>query len=380
VDYKEALAIAYQVLEYAELLKDGKEAPSIPELFADDPKFLVFHESMLGLRRILASFAKGDLSTQISSKGYMAGNCKALQANLRHMAWMVKQIENGDYSQRIDFLGEFSVSFNNMVERLAATIEELQQKEETLTELAVSLQREAKRRSEALQELKKSEQKFKDLAQRDPLTDLLNRRSFFSLAEMALQSAASLKMPCCICMLDVDFFKKFNDKFGHVEGDRALQYVAKHSQSKLRQHDIIGRYGGEEFVMLFSSMGTEQGFAAAERIRMAMEHNAFILESGEATVLTVSIGIVVISPDIQERGYAEKLRVGISRADAALYEAKTQGRNRVCMAPPVESSDEFPMIDGDSSSIASSNDSTIASDEDSTIASSEDPTTSDEDY
>ena len=337
MDEKETLAVAHQVLKYVELLRDGREVPNIPAPFADDPQFQAFQQNMVLLRGILKDFSKGDLSTEIKNKGYMAGACKALQANLRHMTWMVKQIENGDYSQRINFLGEFSVSFNSMVKRLAATIEELQQKEEVLTELALSLQQEAKKRSEAMLELKRSEQKFKDLSQRDSLTNLLNRRSFFSLAEMALQSATTLKMPCCICMLDVDYFKQFNDKFGHLEGDRALQHVAKFSKSKLRLSDIIGRYGGEEFIMLFSGMSSEQGLATAERVRSAIEKNPFHLKDGGTTFLTASIGIVVIPPGAQEISYAEKLRQGIAIADAALYEAKSQGRNRVCMAPPLGS-------------------------------------------
>ena len=308
----------------------------IPAPFAGDAEFIHYHKDSVELRNIVTAFARGDLSTSITMKGYIAGACKNWQANLRHMIWKVQQVEHGDYTQRIDFLGEFSTSFNNMVEKLAATIEELQQKEEALTALAISLQQEARRRSAALQDLKKSEQKFKELAQRDPLTNLFNRRSFFAFAETGVQSASALREPCCVCLLDVDSFKRFNDTFGHLEGDRALQYVTQHSLSELRQSDIMGRYGGEEFIFLFASVGAEQGYIAADRIRLAIEKNAFPLENGGTESLTVSIGVAVILPNEKTGDYAQKLRQGIAQADTALYQAKAEGKNRVCMAPPEE--------------------------------------------
>jgi diguanylate cyclase (GGDEF)-like protein len=134
-----------------------------------------------------------------------------------------------------------------------------------------------------------------------------------------------------VCLLDVDHFKQFNDTFGHLEGDRALQHVVTHSISKLRQSDIMGRYGGEEVIFLFSKMELEQGYAAAERIRLATEQNAFVLENGNTAPLTVSLGIAAILPDRGAVDYANILRRGIAQADAALYEAKMQGRNRVCL-------------------------------------------------
>jgi diguanylate cyclase (GGDEF) domain len=336
MDDKEAIDIAYLVLEYADQLQNAAEVPAIPEPFSNDNNFLNYHKRAVELRKIVTTFANGDLSLPITMRGYIASACKNLQANLRHMIWKVQQVERGDYDQRIDFLGEFSTSFNNMVEKLATTIDDLHQKEEALTALAVSLQKEARRRSEALQELKKSEQRFKELAQRDPLTNLLNRRSFFTFAETSVQSASTLQEHCCVCLLDVDYFKQFNDTFGHLEGDIALQHVTKHCLSTLRQSDIMGRYGGEEFVFLFSSMTAEEGYIAADRIRLAVENNPFPLSSGKTTSLTVSIGVAVILPDEKTTDYAGRLRQGIAQADVALYEAKAQGRSRVCMASTPE--------------------------------------------
>jgi len=330
---KEALAIAHEVLEYVKRLQNDRSAPQIPERFADDLEFLSYHKKIVELRSSLIALSKGDLSELIKEKGFIAGCCKTLQAHLRHMVWKVKQVESEDYDQHIDFFGELGASFNHMADRLMRTTKALRQKEEALIELATSLQKEVKKRSEVVAELKKSEQRFKYLAQHDTLTGLLNRRAFFDSAEMGLESASSLKKTCCVCMLDVDNFKKFNDTYGHPEGDRALQYVVKHSLNTLRQVDIMGRYGGEEFIFLLTNIDEEHAYVAADRIRLSIENNTFDLQNGATVAITASMGAAMVLPgDKSGSDYAAMLRAGIAKADAALYQAKTQGRNRVCMA------------------------------------------------
>jgi len=330
---KEVFDVAHQVLEYAKRLQNDRAIPPIPERFADDPEFLSYHKKIVELRDVLVALAKGDLSVPIAEKGFIAGYCKSLQAVLRHMVWKVKQIEAEDYDHNIDFFGELAASFNHMALRLKQTTEALRQKEEALIELATSLQKEAKKRSEMLQELKKSEQRFKHLAQHDTLTGLLNRRAFFSSAETGLESASSLNKACCICLLDVDDFKKFNDTYGHIEGDHALQHVVKYSLSALRQLDIMGRYGGEEFVFLLTNIEEAYAYGAADRIRFNIERHALSLENGDSVSITASIGAAIIPPKGNENvDFATKLRFGIAQADTALYEAKAQGKNRVCMA------------------------------------------------
>lgn len=333
MDEKETLAVAHQVLDYADQLLSAVKAPEIPAPFADDAKFLQYHENTLALRNMISAFAKGDFSVTVGrEKGFVAGACKALQANLRHMTWVAQQIESGDYTQQIDFLGEFSKSFNSMTVRLKTTIDDLYQKEETLTALAVSLQQEARKRRAALLELKNSERKLRQLADHDPLTNLLNRRAFFARAVMGVQSASYLNQPCCVCLFDIDHFKHLNDTFGHLEGDRALQHLAQVCQHKLRLADIMGRYGGEEFIIFFS-MGVEQSYDAAERIRQAIEANPFPLETGGTAPLTASFGVAAILPD-EKKNFAKKLRLAIAQADTALYTAKAEGRNRSCLALP----------------------------------------------
>ncbi len=329
----EATAVAHLILEYVENMHNLPEPPALPELLAEDELFLRYHANMIALRNTLNAFANGDLSPTVFSRGFIAGSCKALQANLRHLVWKVQQVENGDYTQRVNFLGDFSSAFNSMVVKLATTIEDLQQKEEALTNLAVSLQEEARRRSTTMQELKKSEAKFKYLAQYDPLTNTLNRRSFFPLAEATLQSAAALGNPCCLCLMDIDHFKRFNDSYGHTEGDKALKHVVEQSKESLRQADTMARYGGEEFIFLFPGADLQQGYAAANRARLAIEQSRLTLENGEVVGLTASFGGVEIQPQYMMTDYEKDLQIFIAQADVALYEAKTKGRNQVCMVP-----------------------------------------------
>lgn len=334
MDNTEKSDIAHSILLYVEQLLDMPTPPSIPEEYAEDRAFVDFHQKILELRNVMTSFAKGDLSPQITLRGVMAGACKAFQANLRHMTWKVQQIEKGDYTQRMDFMGDFSSAFNNMVVQLETTIEALRQKEEALTNLAISLQEEVRRRSATLEQLKKSEAEFRYLAQHDSLTGALNRRSFFSLAHSKLEGSLALSHDCCVCLLDVDYFKAFNDTYGHVEGDRALKHIVEQSLSNLRQSDIMGRYGGEEFIFFFTSADLKQGKAAAERIRLSIERTALVLQNGKPVPLRASLGVAVILASwAQEYDSRHLLDNAVTRADAALYEAKRQGRNQVVIAP-----------------------------------------------
>jgi diguanylate cyclase (GGDEF)-like protein len=148
---------------------------------------------------------------------------------------------------------------------------------------------------------------------------------------MALESASSLNKSCSVCLLDVDDFKRFNDTYGHPEGDRALKHIVKYSLNALRQSDIMGRYGGEEFIFLLSGVGEDHVYIAAERIRLAIENHVFSLENGNTVPLTASIGAAVILPDKETNDYAPQLRLAIAHADAALYRAKAQGKNQVCL-------------------------------------------------
>jgi len=131
-----------------------------------------------------------------------------------------------------------------------------------------------------------------------------------------------------LLMIDLDHFKQVNDRFGHLGGDEALRCIAERIASNLRSYDALGRYGGEEFLIVLPSCELEQAAIAAERIRESIEANPVPLGRAAAKI-TASFGVTVLDAenDTEQRQL-------IARADAALYEAKRSGRNCVAMQPP----------------------------------------------
>ena len=162
---------------------------------------------------------------------------------------------------------------------------------------------------------------MKRLASTDDLTGLLNRREFFARAEAARMLALRQRQPIALLMLDIDHFKQLNDRFGHATGDEALLLFARTTSGILREHDILGRMGGEEFAVALPGTDLAGAMQAAERLRQAtMEIR--LLTCGNHYTMTVSTGLVVIEPH-------EDLAAALARADRGLYAAKRNGRNRI---------------------------------------------------
>lgn len=305
--------------------------PELPQELRENAVLCGIHEYLIGLRGTLTQFSSGDFSRDITLRGVLAGRLKTLQSNLRHMVWQVQQVDNGDFTQRVDFLGEFSQSFNHLVEQLDATLTAMRNKEQELLTLSKSLEYEVEQRNFTLRALEQSEAEFRYLAEHDPLTEVLNRRSFFDLAQRELMHAYGSKECCCLALLDVDLFKRFNDTYGHLEGDCALKHVAGISKTGLRQGDIMGRYGGEEFIFLFPRTELAQGIAVAERIRLCIAEHPVRIAQGEAFI-TASLGVTAILPDRRNNDFLQLLQRAIRTADFALYSAKDSGRNCVRFA------------------------------------------------
>jgi len=158
------------------------------------------------------------------------------------------------------------------------------------------------------------------LAHTDALTGINNRRHLYILAEREIDIAMRYQQPLSVVMFDIDHFKKINDSFGHVIGDQVLQLVTQAARAELRSADVIGRYGGEEFVIVLPVTNAQQAYSLAERIRTGVEAIRVVTTKGEAAV-TISIGIVEISSG---RRSIEEM---INAADEAMYIAK-QVRNR----------------------------------------------------
>ena len=162
------------------------------------------------------------------------------------------------------------------------------------------------------------------LANTDALTGALSRRNFLDLAEIELTRAARYELPLMLLMLDLDHFKLINDKYGHAAGDAVLQSFVKTMIGVLRESDLIGRLGGEEFAVLLPSTTTDGGSALAQRIIESVRAGPVML-AGEEINYTVSIGAARL---LHETSFATLL----GRADVALYQAKNDGRDRMALA------------------------------------------------
>ncbi len=170
------------------------------------------------------------------------------------------------------------------------------------------------------QELQEANRKLTELATVDPLTGILNRRALRQHIDQELATAVASKAPLAFIMFDVDHFKAYNDRFGHLEGDHALKAIADILRDGTRASDTIGRFGGAEFLVLLPATGETVARAIAERIRARTE-----AATGLLAHLTISAGIHIFDP-VHEAAFGDQ---SISKADAALYRAKDLGRNRV---------------------------------------------------
>lgn len=177
--------------------------------------------------------------------------------------------------------------------------------------------------------IKKAARRLFELATMDELTGIPNRRSFDERFKQEWGRASRELLTLSLLIIDIDHFKKVNDTAGHREGDRVLKNVAQCLQTNLlRSADFLARYGGEEFAAILPNTNEPQ--LIAERLRTEIEKNITWENDGATNTLTVSIGIASCKPSPQWNNGMEQL---IQAADAALYEAKHNGRNRVEVYP-----------------------------------------------
>lgn len=185
-----------------------------------------------------------------------------------------------------------------------------------------------------MKRLNAAQEMIREMAVTDTLTHLANRRSFFLAAEKEMGRARRYGLNLGCLMLDVDFFKKINDNYGHQAGDRVLQEIAHILKRMLRESDLVGRYGGEEFIALLPETGEEGAKQVAERIREAIAAERFQTDTGQPIPVTLSVGVACYR--VEESPEIENLDQIIKRADNALYRAKQTGRNRVCFSEGTE--------------------------------------------
>lgn len=202
-----------------------------------------------GLLNFAGAIANGNLSVDTRlNGGPLAGSLKALHASLRHLTWQTKQIAHGDLTQRVDFMGEFSLAFNSMVESLAEARRELFH-----------------------------------MSTHDVMTGLYNRAYFDTEMERV---AKGRTFPVSFVMADLDGLKRVNDNNGHAAGDQLIMAAANILMNSFRGEDVVARIGGDEFAVIMTDCTLEEAEAALERIRS----NQAEYNSSARTAVAISLG------------------------------------------------------------------------------------------
>ncbi|GIW65146.1 MAG: hypothetical protein KatS3mg093_125 [Candidatus Parcubacteria bacterium] len=187
-----------------------------------------------------------------------------------------------------------------------------------------------------IKKLKKEIEKLKKLVYEDELTKLLNRRGFFKLAEPIFKEIKYVKSypnkrknfkinNLSIILLDIDNFKKINDNYGHLIGDQVLILVANTIKNRLRDIDLVGRYGGEEIVIMLLGANKKSAYNIAEEIREKIASSYLKINKNKKLTITVSLGIAELT---KEKDLAELIK----KADQAMYQAKKTGKNRTIIS------------------------------------------------
>lgn len=167
-------------------------------------------------------------------------------------------------------------------------------------------------------------EELRKMATTDVLTQVANRRVFLETAEQRFTEYHRYGVAVSVAIIDLDHFKKVNDTFGHAAGDHVLKQFCRIAETELREGDLLGRQGGEEFAILFLHADQQQAMQGAERVRAAVDESKFEWQ-GETIPVTVSIGVAELKPADKD------IDRWLARADHALYQAKSAGRNR-CLA------------------------------------------------
>ncbi|NEX21900.1 diguanylate cyclase [Thiorhodococcus mannitoliphagus] len=236
-------------------------------------------ESLAALRRLSIALANGDLAHETPSGSHLLGPLKQLQSSLRHLTWQTQQVAQGDLEQHVDFLGDFSDAFNQMIQ--------------------------------ALREKRLAEEKIRYLSEHDSLTGLHNR-AFFDTELARLRAKGTY--PVSLIIADLDGLKRVNDELGHHVGDLLIQKAAQVLQTSLGPDDVLARLGGDEFAIILPGAGASQADTVLARLRTA-EANANRKEAVFPIHISLGAGVASDPTDLRE---------ALRRADEAMYADKAE--------------------------------------------------------
>lgn len=196
-----------------------------------------------------------------------------------------------------------------------------------ITQRTSRIQSELARNAELMEAMQRTLEDARREAATDPLTGLANRRCLDEELQQRAGRAMNDGLDLSLLMVDIDHFKTVNDRWGHPVGDEVLRLAASTVRANIREHDLAARYGGEEFAVLLHGMALEPAAGAGDRIRLAFAGSQVVLRDSGRSIgtITVSVGVAAYEP-------GEPLGRWVGRADAALYQAKQNGRNCVMRA------------------------------------------------
>jgi diguanylate cyclase (GGDEF)-like protein len=169
--------------------------------------------------------------------------------------------------------------------------------------------------------------RLEDLATHDPITGLLNHRALHHVMLELMASERSYLQPVSVIFADLDHFKQVNDTWGHQIGDSVLRHAAEQLRALVRAEDTVGRYGGEEFIIVLPGLQEAEAVHMAERLRAVIAQSPFNLPDSRQVAITLSLGVATFPDD------GRTLEAIIAAADNAMYQAKHNGRNCVCRVP-----------------------------------------------
>lgn len=232
--------------------------------------------------------------------------------------------ETDSYNKNLSgYLDQLSGKYNdhgveNMVKELVKKTLQIRESSGTLNDKLADSRRE-------IEELRENLVRITEEANRDPLTGLSNRKAFDNNLKLLQNQAINGEMEFSLLLIDIDHFKQFNDKYGHLVGDEVLKIVAREMMSAVKGRDIVARYGGEEFAVLLPSTALGGALSVAEGLRKNIASHTLTRKDKKESygVLSVSVGVAQFRPEVDT---PESL---IQRADEALYRSKKGGRNRV---------------------------------------------------
>jgi diguanylate cyclase len=267
-------------------------------------------------KRFLSETARDDAVKRISEQ---------VQVAITEMAHMLTNVKASteEYGGALDDVTE-KIEKAESIEDLGEVVTTILADTKKMVEKNQTLELQLVNSSKQVTELRKNLDNVKKEALTDGLTGLSNRKAFDKQIRDMAEESDNIGIPIVLMMLDIDFFKKFNDTYGHQVGDQVLRLVARTLTDNVKGRDIAARYGGEEFAIILPETTLLSGVKLAEVLRKSVESKEVINKSNNETLgrITMSIGVA-------EYKHGESISDFINRADQALYTAKHNGRNRV---------------------------------------------------